>query len=139
MIGGMATTSAARQLTAILRTGAGPLARALVENGGAMRVSDVAALLERDRTDKALRAAIERVVSEGYYKLDGSTSDRRLVRMERLRVARVCPKCSARELVASHDFILSRRALTWCCPAHGVAIDQPNVPYDDPRAAPLPV
>jgi hypothetical protein len=94
MIGGMATTSAARQLTAILRSGAGPLARALVENGGAMRVSDVAALLERDRTDKALRAAIERVV---------------------------------------------RRALTWCCPAHGVAIDQPNVPYDDPRAAPLPV
>jgi hypothetical protein len=57
----MATTSAARQLTAILRTGAGPLARALVENGGAMRVSDVAALLERNPHDKALPAAMKRV------------------------------------------------------------------------------
>jgi hypothetical protein len=81
MIGGMATTSAARQLTAILRTGAGPLARALVENGGAMRVSDVAALLERNPHDKAFQAACKRVIEEGYYKFDGQTSARRLVRL----------------------------------------------------------
>jgi hypothetical protein len=139
MIGGMATTNQARQLAAILRTGAGPLARALLENGGAMRVSEVAELLGRNSHDKAFQAAVKAVVMEGYYKYDGQTQARRLVRIERLRVARVCPKCAARELVGTHDFILARRALTWICPTHEAAVDQPNMPYDDPRAAPLPV
>jgi hypothetical protein len=113
------TTSAALELAAILRSGAGPVARAFVENGGAMRVSELAEVLGRHRGDSSLQSALLQVAGEGYYKLEGETSARRVVRERPLRIARVCPKCGSREF----------GELAWVCPVHGSAVDQPNQPY----------
>jgi hypothetical protein len=118
------TRNTARELAAILRTGAGPVARGVLENGGAIGISALAELLERHPGDKALNMAISVVCAEGYWKLEGATRNRRLVRVRPLRVARICSKCSGRVF---GDF-------GWKCDQHpGSTVDQENRPYDDPR------
>jgi hypothetical protein len=120
----MADKSGAREMAAVLRSGAGPLARRVLANGGSVRIAELAEFFERHRSDKALGEAIERVCGEGYYKLKGETSARRLVRLRPLRLARICLECNEREF----------GNLAWKCVRHPrKTVDQENRPYDDPR------
>jgi hypothetical protein len=110
-------TTATGELTGLLRAAGGPLARHLAENGSRTSISGLAELLGRHPSDKALRGAITKACEEGYYVLEAG----KLARIRPFRLARVCPKCSAREF----------GTLGWRCSTHGVAVDQPNLPQTD--------
>lgn len=128
------TRSREQELTAILRTAANGMHRLILENGGRLRISEIAKFLGCHPGDKNLKLAIERVVEEGYYKLEGATSDRRLVRYATMRAARICPKCNEVEVALDNDLPRALAVLDWRCEQHpGSTVDHVNRPYNDPR------
>jgi hypothetical protein len=129
-----ATPSRERELAAILRTAANGMHRLILENGGRLRISEVAKFLGCHPKDKNLQKAMHRVVVEGYYKWEGSTANRRLVRYATMRAARICPKCNEVEVALDNDLPRALAVLDWRCEQHpGSTVDHVNRPYNDPR------